>query len=431
MGWSRIHCGGGVLRGVAAVLFFGSTLGVASLAGASIHTEQPAEDVPHTEALEYLAASAEDIMAELRAARSETDALLRGGPFSLVAEAIDPVDARLREKLRLNLAVAYTTLYQGATRAPRPTAGGAFELFGVWVLWDGGDHEFGFLGFQTAAWQRFTDVAPGNLGSEIGVAIPTATDFTPFSFSLTQLYWEQQVAGGQLAFRIGKLDMDDSFDDYWLKGVDFYFVNNAFSSNPAIALPARGLGVIGSVDLGRGFYLLAGASDAEARDNGSGVSTAFDDSRFFTIGEIGWDGVTNGLGEAEAHLTVWNSPAVPGQDRGWGIATTTFQEFRGIVPFARYSYSAGQATGLRHLASLGLGLDGLAWGADDAAGIALAWAKPSEGTARSQVSGEIFYRLQVTPHLQLTPGYQIFVTPSFDRTRDVVGLVEVRARVTF
>ena len=136
--------------------------------------------------------------------------------------------------------------------------------------------------------------------------------------------------------------------------------------------------------------------------------------------------------EAEAHVTVWNSPAVPGQAAGWGVATTAYQEVTAnVVPFARYAYSAGAATGIRHLATLGVGVEGLPERDDDVAGLAVAWAKPSVPPGRSQISGEVFYRLQLTPMLQLTPGYQVLLHPSFDPTRDLVGLFEVRARLTF
>lgn len=401
-------------------------------ASATVHREAVDEEEPHTEALAVLAASAEDVIAELRAARAETDALVPVGPFALIAEPFDEVDAYLRTKIGLNLGASYTALYQGPTRDPRPVGGGKFDLFGIWILLDDGDHSLGFLGFEAGAWQVYTPVSPANLGGEIGSLWPVANDFSLQRFSLTQLYWEQQIVDGLFAYRIGKIDQDDVFDDYRFKGVDFYFINQAFSSNPAIALPGKGLGVLGAVDVGGGAYVLGGASDAEAQDTASGFSTLFENGSIFAAGEIGWSGEVPGLGEGEAHTTGWNSPAYPGQGAGWGIANTVQQEVgANVFPFARYSYGAGTATGIRHLATIGVGVDGLPNRDDDVVAIAFAWGKPTAPDARSQISGEVFYRLQLTPLLQLTPGYQVLIHPAQDPTRDVVGIFEVRARVTF
>lgn len=387
---------------------------------------------PHTEALEVLAASAEDIVAELRYAREQTQALLPAGPFSLIAVPFDELDAYLRTTLGLNLGASYTALYQGATRDPRPTGAGKFDLFGVWVLLDDGDHSLGFVGFEAGAWQVYTPVSPANLGQEIGSLWPVTNDFSLQTFSLTLLYWEQQLPGGRFAYRIGKIDQDDVFDDYRFKGVDFYFLNQAFSTNPAIALPGKGLGAIAAYDLGGGAYILGGASDAQAQDTVSGFSTLFRDGKIFAAGEIGWTGEVGDIGEGEIHTTVWNSPAYEGQGAGWGIATTAQQELgANVVPFARYAYGAGTATGIRHLATLGIGVDGLPGRDDDVIAAAFAWGAPTDPNARSQLTGEVFYRLQLTPLLQLTPGYQVLVHPATDPTRDVVGIFEVRARVTF
>lgn len=62
-----------------------ATLALSTPAAATIHSEaaeieaQAAVEDGHTEALSVLAASAEDIISELRAAREETDALFPGG----------------------------------------------------------------------------------------------------------------------------------------------------------------------------------------------------------------------------------------------------------------------------------------------------------------------------------------------------------------
>lgn len=425
-----------VVRRLAGVLALLGQLALPATVGATSHRERGVgrDQVAqrHTEALAALSASSEAVVAQLRFAREETEALLPWGPFAPLAGAFDLADGYFHENLGLDLGAAYTALYQGATRDPRPSGAGKFDLFGVWILLDRGDDSLGFLGFEASSWQVYTPTSPANLGGAIGSLWPTADDFSRLSFSLTQLYWEQQLPGGKLAYRIGKLDQDDVFDNYRFKGVDFYFVNQAFSTNPSIALPGRGLGALAAYDLGDGGYVVAGVGDARARDSASGFSTLFEHGSVFTAGEIGWAGDVAGWGAGEAHVTVWNSPTIPGQQAGWGIATTAEQAIGGnVVPFVRYSYGGGTATGIRQLATVGLGIDGFPPRADDVAGIAFAWGKPTDPTARDQISGEVFYRVQLTPLLQVTPGYQVLIDPATDSTRDLVGIAQVRARVVF
>ena len=59
-----------------------------------------------------------------------------------------------------------------------------------------------------------------------------------------------------------------------------------------------------------------------------------------------------------------------------------------------------------------------------------AWGKPDDGDLSDQYAAEIFYRLQVSPDNQLTLGYQLIFDPVFDPDRDVVGVFEIRWRVT-
>ena len=45
-------------------------------------------------------------------------------------------------------------------------------------------------------------------------------------------------------------------------------------------------------------------------------------------------------------------------------------------------------------------------------------------------TAEVFYRLQVSPDNQLTIGYQVIVDPTFDEDTHVVGVFEMRWRVS-
>lgn len=390
-------------------------------------------EAPRSDALSHLSGNADSVLGALRATREQRDPLLSVGPFQIIGEQTDWLDQQLRQRLNIDLGVSYTALYQGATRNPRPTGGGKFDFFGFGVPFVVGDSAaIGIIGFEAGAWQVYTPTSPADLGGALGSLWPVTDDFRLQRFSLTQLYWENQIPGGSFAYRIGKVNQDDAFDNYRFKGVDFFFMNTAFATNPAIALPAKGLGILAAYELPGGGYLLGGAGDALASDTTSGFSTLFGEGKIFSAGEIGWAGSVDRWGDARIHATAWNSPAIPSQPAGWGIATMAEQEIgAGVFPFVRYAYGAGDATGVRHLASIGFGVEGPPERNDDVAGVAFAWGTPTDPDARSQVTGEIFYRLQLTRYIQLTPGYQVLIHPSTDPSVDLVGIFELRARVAF
>jgi hypothetical protein len=45
--------------------------------------------------------------------------------------------------------------------------------------------------------------------------------------------------------------------------------------------------------------------------------------------------------------------------------------------------------------------------------------------------GEVFYRLQVTPHMQLTPSFQLIIHPSRAPDEDLIGVFGIRFRTAF
>lgn len=79
----------------------------------------------------------------------------------------------------------------------------------------------------------------------------------------------------------------------------------------------------------------------------------------------------------------------------------------------------------------GIGWEGKMLTETDVVGIAGAWGKPEDHDLDDQYVTEVFYRLQVSPDNQFTLGYQFIFSPTFEPDDDVVGVFEVRWRITF
>ena len=63
-------------------------------------------------------------------------------------------------------------------------------------------------------------------------------------------------------------------------------------------------------------------------------------------------------------------------------------------------------------------------------GVAVAWGEPSDRDLRDQFMVEGFYRLQLTPAIQLTPDVQFIINPSNAPSEDHVWVVGVRLRIS-
>jgi porin len=66
----------------------------------------------------------------------------------------------------------------------------------------------------------------------------------------------------------------------------------------------------------------------------------------------------------------------------------------------------------------------------DVIGFGASWGRPSDQTLREQEAIELFYRLQVSPDNQLTVGYQAIINPASNKSQDLIGIFELRWRLS-
>ena len=102
-----------------------------------------------------------------------------------------------------------------------------------------------------------------------------------------------------------------------------------------------------------------------------------------------------------------------------------------LVPFLRYGYQDRDLRNTKNVISGGLGVLRPFGREDDVLGVGLSWGDAEDGDLQDQYVGEVFYRLQATGKIQVTPGVQMIVDPSRNAEDDVVGVFSLRVRVVF
>lgn len=353
----------------------------------------------------------------------------------------------LDEKIRLRLGMAYTSLAIGASDrlfGDQGAAAGDFDVFGRWRLWGESTGNTGTIGFNLRHRHRYTRTAPSRLGVHLGSGWNVTSGFSDTGFELTQAYLDQYFLDRNVGFRIGQMFQDLHFDTYSFKSEKLYFLNAAFSDNPAVVFPGAGVGFATLIRPVPDWYLITGVGDAQERKLDSGLDALFSEKLFSGI-ELGWHPSTGPLKHHSFSLFTWFTPASNDGKSPDGDGFTLTYEWKpehNFSLFARYAWSGTRATLVTHLGTAGVVFRKPFGREQDFLGVAFAWGVPTEErldideipglsdvNGRSQGVLEVFHRFQVTPLLQITPDVQLLIRPAYNTHNDLIAVFGIRARV--
>jgi hypothetical protein len=362
--------------------------------------------------------------------------ILKYGPVSL----IDPMWDKLNQTTQnfgLKVGLAYTVVYQVASPGPgdRDTFGGDVDLFGDWrLLGEKGGQNNGYLYFAVENRHAIcNDTAPNALKSEIGSLWGTVNGFGEQDLCVKELYWQQHFGSDKLIVRVGKLDAENYYNSNYWQSDSKFFMNQAFSSFPVRAFPSNGWGVNVTLKPADRWYISTGFQDAQGKKTEAGFDTFFHSFNLFGAFEAGYTPTIEGLGRGNYRFTAWyrdhgENDGKP-HDSGFDISFDQHISEH-LVPFFRAGWGEGNINGIEYLVSTGIGWEGKLITDSDVLGVGGAWGRPSDHDLDDQHAAEVFYRLQVSPDNQLTVGYQVIVDPSNDPDTHLVGVFEMRWRVS-
>ncbi|MEM8954061.1 MAG: carbohydrate porin [Verrucomicrobiota bacterium] len=342
-----------------------------------------------------------------------------------------------------NIGFAYTTVYLAATNgtyaAGRSGGSGDLDIFGRWFVFNRDNNQGligeGTLAFNTEYRHRIGDVTPGDLGNSIGSLWPLTFGFNEQDISIIELWWQQHFADDQFIFRIGKIDVSNLYDAYGFNSANYFYQNNAFSSNPAIPFPSNGPAIALEWNPTDELFLIAGVADGEGVKTETFSSSFLDVDSWFVPATFGWNPELAGLGRGLYQITAWhseerndsNSPSAN------GFSVVAQQELsNGWVPFVRYARSSAAATPTRQLITAGAVLERPFNRRDDRLAFAVGWGQPHDReNLRDQWVAEVFYRYAYATEIQISPHIQLIVDPSANPDTDVIGIFGLRTRINF
>jgi porin len=343
----------------------------------------------------------------------------------------------LNKNYGLSFGLDYTPLFQWASDSltgEDKAAGGIFRFYGNWTLLGRESGNTGSIVYKVESRHRLgTDIAPQDLGFEIGYFGLTSGPFSDFGWGLTNLYWQQKFKEGRISFIAGVVDSTDYVDLYGLINPWTAFSNLAFLTDPTIAVPNQGLGAAVGVMATDNLYVVGGLADANGDPTQPGdlFETFFDDQEYFYHLEIGWTSSFERRYFDNIHLTGWYADERK-KDRvpdGWGLAFSAAWFFNDTwMPFLRAGWSDGEAPLLN--ASVGAGIGYYFRKRSDLLGFGLNWGKPAVSGLDDQYTAELFYRLQFSPNFAITPDVQLLINPALNPAEDLLWVFGLRARLT-
>ena len=383
----------------------------------------------------FFARSADNITNQVGAGWRELTGFVGADPITELGETWADFNDQLRWTTGLDLGLAYTALYQGATsgRGSTHTGAGDFDFLGSWHLIGEEGSTAGRLGFSTQVRHSFGGDTPRELSGSIGSLVPTVNGFNDHDFELRQLWWQQLAADGRIFLRLGKISQRDLLSTGRFQSDNFFFLNRAFSSSLAVPFPETGAGAVGFVWPTEWLYVAAGIGTADPGDTSTGLDKLFD-GELFTGYELGFTTQLDGLGPGTYRFTYSRTDRVDERDQpsGSSIALSFDQQLGKVVPFVRYAYSDREGLAeVRQILTAGVGVFDPLGNQGDVFGLAAAWAEPDLSLLRDEYIIEAFYRIQLTPTLQVTPDFQLIINPSFNTQDDVVGVFGLRVRIQY
>ena len=350
--------------------------------------------------------------------------------------------ATLDEEYGLDFGVSFTTLYQNAsgTFGPEDDASGFdLDISGVWTIAGRQTDSPTRLGFQFFYRDKLgTELPPQVLFTQFGGLYSSAGPYGETGPTIGQFYLQQRV-GDSFGFQVGRMFPIVAYNFFPFKNFRTDFVDFNHATNAAIPLPDYGLGAFVRYKPTESIRFTAGVHDANADAERTGFNTL--DGEYFTYGEIGFDTgleprVPGRPPPGYVHLSAWHQDerSDAGVEDGWGLGLSAVQRFGRFTPFARFGYADVDALGptpVRLMANAGLAVDEIFGQTSDRIAVGYTWSDPSNRNLDDQHTIDAYYRVQLTPEIQIGPIVQVIFDPVNNADEDTVVVGGFRTRLSF
>lgn len=266
-----------------------------------------------------------------------------------------------------------------------------------------------------------------------------ATGYRDYSIRMLEFNYQQALLDNHLHFVIGKIDVTNYFNFHGLIVPWQHFIGYGSSVSGTVNWPDQGLGAVVSFRPTEKLYIMGGLTDVRGDVFRPGeflnLGDQFQDGKFWKAIEVGYVPSFEERYFKKISITYWNSDAYTNVNgtpiaSGQGVAVSAHWFFaQRFIPFARFGISDGNGENAFYKADVQIG-HGYRFLNYDILGISLSWNDPNIPESKDQITVELFYRFNITAHLELTPSMQFITNPTFNPNRNSLFYFGFRGRIT-
>ena len=354
---------------------------------------------------------------------------------------------KLNEQTGIQLGINYTSVFLHATEVlsednRNNSSSGILDLQFGWNLLNrkaGTNKGTLFVKMNSRhAYGDFTDPMFHGIFESGYYGLP-ATGYRDYSFRALELNWQQNLINDQLTIILGKVDATNYFNFHGLVVPWQHFIGYGSSLSGTVNWPNQGLGIIAGYKITDNFYAMAGLTDVygDLFEKGDFLDLGqnFFDGNFFKVAEVGYVPSMAERYFKKISVTYWQTDAYTSAggnpvDKGEGVSVSAHWFFaERFAPFLRFGFSNGNGENAFYKRDIQIG-HGLRFYTHDILGASFGWAEPNIPDSKDQMTFEVFYRLNLTQHLEITPDLQWIINPTLNPGNSNIVYFGIRGRVT-
>ena len=267
-----------------------------------------------------------------------------------------------------------------------------------------------------------------------------ATGYRDYSIRMLEFNYQQALLDNHLHFAVGKIDVTNYFNFHGLIVPWQHFIGYGASVSGSVNWPDQGLGGVISIRPTEKIYIMGGLTDVrgDVFRNGEffNLGDQFQNGKFWKAIEVGFVPTFGERYFKKISITYWHSDAYINENdaeitSGQGIAVSAHWVFQErFIPFVRFGISNGNGENAFYKADVQIG-HGYRFLNYDILGVNLSWNQPNISKVKDQITAEVFYRLNVTAHLEFTPSIQFVANPTLNPNQSSLFYFGIRGRITF
>jgi porin len=396
-------------------------------------------------AFAILLTASESVMAQVRAPDEifaeaerleETRVDTHLGP-SCIDRAFAPfkcMDTKLEEMGGPQLVGLYAPIWQGGTqRGHDNMISQSLNIYGEWELLRKPGNE-GTLYLFYLHESESTGTTAGQFADGIGTTILPNDDVGDAVHALGHLAWSQHFFDSRLQVSVGQLALKIYIDQNDYAGWDrTAFMSQPLAGNSVRNFPIAALGVDTMFRVTDNLEFSLTAADADGRPFYPDFHSF--GRRWVYVPGIVFKTDLPCLGKGRYEVNFSHTERTERFNPGRSSSVWLFSFNQEITPtlatFLRFGTGDGRRTTVQQSLATGIVFTQAFGYNNDWLGLGFIWTDPSDGTRRDDYGMEMFWRLQLTEDIQVTPDVQLYFDPSRNPNRDLEVAFGLRMGIFF